>query len=293
MSDRSGHDAGRGRARNIATGARSLPEALRPRFVESACAGDEALLAEVRSLLGWEPEAPPASAGAEPGAAPAAAPPPPDLEADLLHEEPSAAAEEPTAPADEPTAPADVDRALDAAFREPDASDEGVAWSAPAPGLPHALPPAEPRRRSFPFVALLATAAAVWLGFIAVTLSKEASRANAERDRAMLEEAKTRGEVAGVEENARRAAVERDFLTGLLATEASDTLWRDRIAMGRFLDRAVLLVRADPTLDDAARGRLLAAFASGYRARGFVDRADSIALEADSLRGGAPAAGAP
>lgn len=241
------------RARNIAAGAKSLPEPLRASFVENACRGDARLRADVRSLLGW---------AAEPVAA--AAPPLPGPEP--------------------PPAARDFDRELRQALEE-----------RPAGRPPRRPPPPPPPvSRRVPVVALLAAAAAVWLGLVALNLSRQVSRVEEERDTAVDAAARDRGTAAATRDEAARARREADVLARLLATAGPDTLWRDRIAMRRFLDHSAADVGGDSTLDAATRARLLDALAAGYRARGFADRADSLAAESGSLRGvPAPSAHAP
>lgn len=256
------------RARNIAAGAKSLPEPLRASFVENACRGDARLRADVRSLLGWAAEPVAAAAPPLPGPEPPPAAPPPPA---------------PPPPAAPPPAARDFDRELRQAL------EERPAGRPPRRPLP---PPPVPRR--VPVVALLAAAAAVWLGLVALNLSRQVSRVEEERDTAVDAAARDRGTAAATRDEAARARREADVLARLLATAGPDTLWRDRIAMRRFLDHSAADVGGDSTLDAATRARLLDALAAGYRARGFADRADSLAAESGSLRGvPAPSAHAP
>lgn len=232
------------RARNIATGARSLPEPLRRAFVEKVCGDDSALLDEVAGLLGW--------------VAPA-----------------------PSAPAEE----AELEGLLDAALPEE-----------PAPTLTaRSIEPERVRaRRRTPVLLLLATALLIWLAFVVVEQSRRLAETSRDRDRAMIAESAGRAALSAAQGEAGTSRAVSDRVATILATEDPETVWRDRVAIWRLLDRGTALVEADSSITPEARARLLEALARAYRAHRLPDRADSLLSRARTLRGvGAPPRTAP
>ncbi|HEX7078994.1 MAG TPA: hypothetical protein VF363_11275 [Candidatus Eisenbacteria bacterium] len=245
----------RARARNLAGGARSLPEPLRAAFIERACAGDEELRREVDSLI-----APPATTPPPP-AAPSAAPP-------ATPSAPPPAASEPLRAAWEMPPP------LPAPARDSAAAD----WKPSPPYRPQVV------------AALFFAAAFIWLAGFALTLTRQTERLTEQRDRAVAAERlareredSARQEGAAAKEEGKSSREVADALAAALATPAPGATWRDRIAMRRLLDGTVASVRLDETLTPAARARLLEALAAAYRGQGLAAQADSLAAEAAGL----------